>query len=107
MRGGGAGAQSAPRFADDHRVLRTEWVVANGGGESEAAVMDVDVLAEFGDVLCGVVLDPADLVLVEEELHGRNGVGRVEDFGEVDQGAVGDASATVEKFAAFAFAFGW
>ena len=69
-------------------------VEADGGGEAEAAGVEIDELAQVGYVLRGFVGHSGDVVLVDEE--SRRPLAGAGHLLDIDHGAVGDAADTVE-----------
>ena len=97
--------KAVPGFRDDHGVAGILRVVFDGGKQAEAATVQVNPLAKAGDILGAVVFDARDFVLVDEELVEEWIFARTE-LGirllHVEHVAVGNASHSIEEFAALA-----
>jgi len=63
--------------------------------------MEIDPLAQIGDILRGFVGDAGDVILINQ--HGGGAVQDGRDFLDINHGAVGDAAGRIQPSAAFVF----
>src|SRR5258708_8525403 len=62
-------AESRPRLGDHNRVPRIGGVVANRGGQSNTAGVQIDQMAKIGDVLRCLITDTGDVVAKDQQLQ--------------------------------------
>src|SRR6185369_7345537 len=87
-------SQAHPALREHDGVSRIVRVVADRGGKSEAAGVEIDELAQIGHVLRGFVRDSGDVVLINEE--GGGPFASAGHFLNVNHGAVSDPANAIE-----------
>lgn len=96
-------AQAEPGFRNHDGIAGIVGIVLDRGGQPEPAGLQVDELAQVGDLLGSFVGNSSHVVLVNNELPGVGAVHLV----HVNDSAIGDAPDLAEPGSALALDFRW